>query len=235
MSMVSAVGAAGTLALASTPSVIPSDASADFSSINLYDLDGPTTWPITMISYIYIERDLTSMNPTTAGLLLYFVNFILSEEGQALAEQNKFVKLPKKLLDYNAVALAGLLLPQGAPVFTTELASKTLAQTGAGMFVISGKRRSFGEYTGTTNTKAIAALGGGTTGASSLTAGLRAEPVALAGLVMACLAFLIASVAAVIAGVLCCQRNRVSKPRSIEVPVRDLEPPAVSTTTADKV
>ena len=37
------IGAAGTLALAQSPSIIPADPSADFSSVNLYDLPGPTT------------------------------------------------------------------------------------------------------------------------------------------------------------------------------------------------
>ena len=66
-----------------TPSVIPSDPSADFSGVNLYDLSGPTTWPITMISYFYLEQNMTAMDEGTAALLMYFVKFILSEEGQA--------------------------------------------------------------------------------------------------------------------------------------------------------
>jgi hypothetical protein len=161
---------------------------------------------------------------------MYFVNFILSEEGQALAEANLFVKLPKKLLDYNAVTLASLILPPTTPTFTTELVSKTLAQVGAGDYVISGKRRSFGEYTGTTNAKAITALKTANPSGTSLAASLRNEPVAVAGLVLACLAFVLASVAAIVAIWLCCQRNRTSKPRSIEV--RNLEVPKAATATA---
>lgn len=224
------IGAAGTLALAATPSVIPADPTSDFSSVNLYDLEGATTWPITMISYLYLDKNLTAVDDVTAGMLMYFVNFILSEEGQALAEANLFVKLPKKLLDYNAVTLASLILPPTTPTFTTELESKTLAQVGAGDYVISGKRRSFGEYTGTTNAKAITALKTANPSGTSLAASLRNEPVAVAGLVLACLAFVLASVAAIVAIWLCCQRNRTSKPRSIEV--RNLEVPKAATATA---
>ena len=32
--------------------VFPTDASADFSAVNLYNLDGASTWPITMVSYL---------------------------------------------------------------------------------------------------------------------------------------------------------------------------------------
>ena len=93
------ISAAGTLAIASG-TTIPSDPSVDFSSLNLYDLSGPTTWPITMISYFYLEQDWSSMDPTSAGLLDYFVKFILSAEGQALAVDNMFVGLPQALLNY---------------------------------------------------------------------------------------------------------------------------------------
>jgi hypothetical protein len=184
-----------------------------------------------MISYLYLEKNMTAVDDVTAGLLMYFVKFILSPEGQALAEANLFVKLPKQLLDYNAVTLASLILPETTPTFKEELASKTLAQAGAGQYYFSGKRRSFGEYTGSTNKQAIAALEAlNKAPASSLAASLRNEPIAIAGLVLACLAFVLAAVGTGIACVLCCQRNRTSKPRSIEV--RNIEVPNTVTATS---
>jgi phosphate ABC transporter phosphate-binding protein len=66
------IGAAGTQALA-PPSVIPADPSADWSTVNLYDLAGPDTWPITMFSYFYVQKDLSAMDPQTAGLLKAFI------------------------------------------------------------------------------------------------------------------------------------------------------------------
>ena len=226
------IGAAGALALAAKPSIIPTDASSDFSGVHLYDLEGPTTWPITMISYIYLDKNMTAMDDVTCGLLMYFVNFILSEEGQALAEANLFVKLPKELLDYNAVTLSSLLTPPTMPTFTTELASKTLAQVGAGQYVISGKRRSFGEYRGTSNAKAIEVLTDPSSG--SLATMLSHEPVALAGLVIASLAFVLAAVAAVVAVVLCCRVNRSSTPRSAanHIEVKALESPMAAANEA---
>ena len=151
------ISAAGTLALASG-TTIPSDPSVDFSSLNLSGLSGPTTWPITMISYFYLEQDWSSMDPTSAGLLDYFVKFILSAEGQALAVDNMFVGLPQALLDYNTATLSTITKPLGMPTFTTETAANTLPQIGAGEYVISGKRRSYDEVMATENQAAIEAL-----------------------------------------------------------------------------
>ena len=152
------ISAAGTLALASG-TTIPSDPSVDFSSLNLSGLSGPTTWPITMISYFYLEQDWSSMDPTSAGLLDYFVKFILSAEGQALAVDNMFVGLPQALLDYyNAVTLSTITKPLGMRTFTTENTANTLAQIGAVEYVISGKRRSYDEVMATENHAAITQL-----------------------------------------------------------------------------
>ena len=87
------IGAAGEQALSASPSVLPTSASADFSAVNLYDLPGPTTWPITMISYFYINKNLTHMDPETAAILLYFVKFIISDEVHALARTRAHARM----------------------------------------------------------------------------------------------------------------------------------------------
>ena len=140
------IGAAGTQALAMTPSPIPTDPTADWSAVNLYNLGGDKTWPITMISYFYLEKDLSAMDPQTAALLLAFVNFVLSDEGQSKAEDNMFVRLPAALQTYNADTLASLTLPAGYAALSFELASATQVEVGAGMNVLSGKRREYGEW-----------------------------------------------------------------------------------------
>ena len=53
---------------------------------------------------------------------------------------------------------ARLTKPLGMPTFTTETAANTLAQIGAGEYVISGKRRSYDEVMATENQAAIEAL-----------------------------------------------------------------------------
>ena len=139
------IGAAATVGL-TQPGLIPTDPTADWSSVNLYNLAGATTWPITMISYFYIEKDLSGMDPETAALLMAFVKMVLSEEGQSLAEDNMFVKLPAGVLAYNEATLASITLPSGYAALSFELASETLVEVGAGALVLSGKRREYGEW-----------------------------------------------------------------------------------------
>ena len=139
------IGDAATVALAQGD-LIPTDPSADWSAVNLYNLAGPKTWPITMISYFYLEKDLSGMDAKTAALLMAFVKFVLSEEGQAKAEDKLFVKLPAAMQTYNTATLASLTLPAGYAALSVELASNTLIEVGAGVNVLSGKRREYGEW-----------------------------------------------------------------------------------------
>ena len=104
------IGAAATVALAQ-PGLIPTDPSADWSAVNLYNLGGATTWPITMISYFYLEKDLSAMDAQTAALVVAFIKFVLSAEGQEKAEEKLFVKLPAEMQDYNNDTLNSLTLP----------------------------------------------------------------------------------------------------------------------------
>merc|ERR1719149_298310 len=113
------IGAAATVAL-DQGGLIPDDPSDDWSTVNLYNLAGPTTWPITMISYFYLEKDLSGMDAQSAALLMAFVNFVLSEEGQAMAEDKLFVKLPTKMQDKNTATLASLTLPAGYTALSFE-------------------------------------------------------------------------------------------------------------------
>ena len=231
------ISAAGAQALNAVPSVIPASATADFSSVNLYDLPGPTTWPITMISYFYLNQDLTDLDPTTAGLLIYFVNYILSVEGQALAVSNSLVGLPPSLIAYNAVAMATLVTPPGTPTFTSEIS--TQSQIGAGTYVISNKRRDFDEVRGERNAAAISTIQTEETARSQQELCVRGrcfdmemvQVAAITGLVIGCVGFILAFFACIMAACLCCT-SRAQKPRSVEIPARDLKTPS---STADAV
>jgi len=232
------IGAAGTLALSAVPSAIPTDPTSNFGDVNLYNLEGPTTWPITMITYFYLDLDMTSYDPTTAALVIYFVKYLLSEEGQDLAAANMFVKLPQTLLDYNAISLAQIQLPAGTPTFTTEFAATTRKRDGAGDYVVSGKRRTFAEYERTSNGEAIEGLQMAdaeeivaTVGTAEWTldeiakVAIAALAIAVAGLVLGTTGLIVAS-----------SKARVSKPRSAEMalPARELEVPVkVQSATAD--
>lgn len=229
------IGAAGTIALSATPSVIPFLPTSDFSAVNLYDLAGPTTWPITMISYFYLDKSMASYDPVTASLVKYFVEYILSEEGQALAEDNMFVKLPPQILSYNTNSIASITMPIGAPTFITETASITQPLVGAGEYVISGKRKSYAEVERTANSAAIAAMFADhddiTAAAARLTAVVPnddgkwsandAGSLAIVGLILGLVGLLLGGAALFTA----MSKARTSKPRSVEINARDMVVP----------
>lgn len=250
------VGEAATVGLTSSPSVIPADPSADFSSVELYDLPGPATWPITMISYFYINQDLSSMNPDTAGLLVYFIEFILSEEGQALAsnEFNLFTKLPSALLDYNTNALNTITLPSLTTRFTSE--TSTLALTGAGSHVISVKRRSYAELERERIASSVSTLQSTTpvvtdqpttpavTNQSTTPAVTDdhlheeiddAHDMAELGLALGAAGLVLGIVALLLALYVIARLNRKAMPRSAEITARNLDPPPSCTKTHESV
>jgi phosphate transport system substrate-binding protein len=124
--------------------VFPAEPDASFADVELFDLPGPTTWPITMVTYIYLEKDWTAKSPQTAALLYAFVQFIISAEGQLLAEENQFVEMPPALVALANKALSMVTLPEGTTLFTRE--TSTQGQAGQQAYVISDKRQSFADY-----------------------------------------------------------------------------------------
>jgi len=228
------IGAAAVQALA-PPSVLPENATADFSAVNLYDLPGVDTWPITMISYFYLNQDMTQMEPMDAALLLYFVEFILSAEGQELAAANLFNKLPAKMLQYNTRALATLRLPAGTVKFDEEIA--TLAWGGASEHVISKKRRSYAEVERSRTAAAVAALMTPTAGPLPTVSDTSDDDKVNAAIALGTAGLAVGLVGALLAVAAYLKASRSSKPRSAEIPVRALEIPSstsASSTTAAK-
>eukprot|EP00962_Isochrysis_galbana_P003342 scaffold927_cov135-Isochrysis_galbana.AAC.3 len=136
------IGAAATRGVST--GVFPTEPDATFANVELFNLPGPTTWPITMVTYIYLEKDWTAKSPQTAALLYAFVQFIISPEGQALARENLFVEMPAALITLANKALSMVTLPEGTIPFTRE--SSTLSQAGQQAYVISDKRTSFADY-----------------------------------------------------------------------------------------
>jgi ABC-type phosphate transport system substrate-binding protein len=149
---------AGTQALAGATSVIPADPSSDWSSVELYDLPGDDTWPITLFSYFYIEKDLSKMDPRTAGLLKAFIEYTLSEEGQASLEGFSFSGVPSQVLTYNAATLNMVTWPKDMVTFDFELGSTTRAEDGAKPYCLSGKRKTYADVARDSMQKDIAAL-----------------------------------------------------------------------------
>ena len=47
----------------------PSKAAALTAGVNLYDMAGDSTWPIVLVSYLYVKKDQSATNPKTAAAL----------------------------------------------------------------------------------------------------------------------------------------------------------------------
>jgi len=214
-----------------TANVIPASATDDFSAVNLYNLPGPTTWPITMISYIYVDQDLRAMRKETAALLVYFIQFILSDEGQAIAtnKYNLFSKLPVELESYNAVALSTLLLPAGTTRFTTEFL--TLPYAGAGTYVISGKRRSYAELERERTLNYVYDLQPSAAEEHDDDEHKHQDTYdkAVLGLALGAAGLGLGGLALIIAIITLIKVNSKSVPRSAEIQARQLEPPGSTT------
>ena len=185
-----------------------------------------------MISFFYLNQDLTAMAPKNAALLLYFVEFILSEEGQALAanKYNMFNKLPDALKKYNTKALATLKLPAGMVKLTSE--TDTLIWSGAADTVISKKRRSYAELERTRTAKALAkALDAAALGGASPSKAAASDPLAVAALAVGAAGLVLGLVGCLIALAAYMRATRTAKPRSAEIPVRELENYSATTDT----
>lgn len=137
------IGNAATQAIAA--GVLPTTGDLSFANVNLYNQNGSTTWPITMMSYMYVNKDLKPLGQS--GLLLKaFIDYVLSDDGQTLAQEFSFVKVPEAIRAYNNITLSTLMLNSTATPYTFERKSVTQKGSGAGEYVISAKRQNFGEY-----------------------------------------------------------------------------------------
>jgi len=138
------IGAAATVALANND--LPTDPADSWAEVNLYNKPGATTWPITMISYFYIRRDLSAYG-ATGTLLKAFVEYVLTPTGQAEATEFMFFPLPAAMLTYNAATMAGVVTAGGAPAWQFEEGSDSPdPYEGSGTFILSGKRGTYADY-----------------------------------------------------------------------------------------
>jgi len=124
--------------------VIPA-ADASWAATSLMNKAGDATWPICTFSYLYIRKDLTSLGRSGAAVKA-FAEFILSAEGQGLAPEFAFVKIPDSLRAVGLAGLAQLKLSADATPYIFESASSTLKGTGMMPFTLSGKRQSYADY-----------------------------------------------------------------------------------------
>eukprot|EP00928_Gymnodinium_smaydae_P099740 TRINITY_DN959_c0_g2_i2.p1 TRINITY_DN959_c0_g2~~TRINITY_DN959_c0_g2_i2.p1 ORF type:complete len:489 (+),score=108.85 TRINITY_DN959_c0_g2_i2:48-1514(+) len=135
------IGAAATAAIAAN--VMPSDPEADFSAVSLHNQAGANTWPIVAISYLYVRRDLTELGEK-ACLLKAFIEYVISDEGQAMLPAYGAVGIPMEVKTIAQTAINLLTMPP-CKQWTFE-GSSTMKGSGQADHIISVKRRAFYEY-----------------------------------------------------------------------------------------
>eukprot|EP00434_Breviolum_minutum_P010838 symbB.v1.2.009554.t1/scaffold604.1/size182248/12 len=136
------VAEAGTAA-ANSGTVFPSDVSADWSSVNLYDMAGDSTWPIILVSYMYVKKDQTMTNPKTAAALKAFISMVVNDDDN-LATEFGFTPPSATLKALSLNAANQIMYPTTMKAF--EFESSTNAYGGMATNVISVKRHSYDIY-----------------------------------------------------------------------------------------
>jgi phosphate ABC transporter phosphate-binding protein len=209
------IGAAADAAIAD--GVMPMSPLSDFSAVSLHNQGGSTTWPIVAISYVYVRRDLTG-HGEKACLLKAFLEYIISEEGQALLPSYGAVGIPTKVKTIAQSAINLLTMP-ACKAWTFE--GSTMKGTGQTDYVISKKRRSYYEYADDVTNGDVTALKSSSTSASSSDfAALQAEVAALKAQlnstdekddVIGIIALVVACIAVALGAILCILVMRTRK------------------------
>ena len=117
------------------------DFKADWSNVDIYDQAGNVTWPISLVTYVYVRTNVVSL-AESGPLLRAFLEYLLSDRGQKLVEDFGFSPLPTSLRDAVRTAIGSLLTTdpsQTAYIFEDSTASVT----GMGSHVVSFKRQNY--------------------------------------------------------------------------------------------
>jgi ABC-type phosphate transport system substrate-binding protein len=132
-------------ALTQAESILPDSALDDWSGVSLIDMEGENTWPIVLLSYIYVREDVTYMqNPEEQTLLKAFLKALYDDDyvGQCVLDHS-FTLPPPEIKEFARAAIDNMITNTGAPEWTFE--SSTQRITGQGPYVISQKRRTHNE------------------------------------------------------------------------------------------
>lgn len=137
--------AAGGVLAAAENAALPATLEGSFADVNLLNQDGPNTWPITAMTYIYVKKDLTFIqDPASQSLLKAFLKAVYSDEYiTQCEEQFGFVRISGSLRDMALESIDALITDPSAPEWTFE--TNTTKRTGQGDYVISQKRQSYSE------------------------------------------------------------------------------------------
>ena len=107
---------------------------------------GPNTWPIALVSYVYIRKDLSFItNPASRTLLKAFATALYDPDYIGLCSRFGHIPVPPSVRD---MALAGIdtLQVDATPEQEWMFEKETDPGHGQGDFVISSRRQNFGLY-----------------------------------------------------------------------------------------
>lgn len=79
---------------------LPADPTDDWSGVSAIDLPGEATWPMSLVSFFYVNQnlrdqigELSRADDASGNLLKAFLEYVLSDAGQALLSEYSFVPL----------------------------------------------------------------------------------------------------------------------------------------------
>lgn len=140
------VGDEGIQAAATDLSLVPDSTAGDFSEVAFYNEPGPNTWPIALVSYVYIRKDLSFIkNPARRTLLKAFATALYDPDYIGLCSRFGHIPVPPGIRD---MSLAGIdTLQTDAPAEMEWFFEKsTVPGMGQGDYVISKRRKNFVLY-----------------------------------------------------------------------------------------
>lgn len=154
--------------------VFPASPTADWSAVNLFDMPGANTWPIVLVSYLYVEKDQTSTNPRTAAALKAFMHIILNNV-DSMAQEFGFTPPATALNNLALDAATQVTYPAGMQSFDFE--TDTTPLTGMGVNVISGKRLAYDDYERSVLQQDVARLNSGIASLEASVSAITGQPV----------------------------------------------------------
>jgi len=137
-------GDAGVQAAATDLSALPASADGDFSKVAYYNEPGANTWPISLVSYVYIRKDLSFIeSPARRTLLKAFATALFDPDYIGLCDRYGHIPVPKEVRD---ISLAGLKLLDMGDGKEWTFEKDTMPGHGQDDYIISQKRKSFTLY-----------------------------------------------------------------------------------------
>lgn len=120
---------------------LPDSASDDFSQVNLLNRPGKYTWPIVLVSYVYVRQDLSYFETAEeAGLLVAFLRALYDDNYIQQCADNYGFTLPDAAARAKAIeGINSLVMPGNYTEWIFE--DSTFPIGGQQQYVISSKRK----------------------------------------------------------------------------------------------